>query len=278
MKKRRLKKRHGITAVFLLFLVIFVCSPLFPFIRSLAVMGIYSNIHERQSLMAQTGMELHIPGGLTTSRADWYPFTMTFVADESYRAYIGEADARLTILYNFPSFSYAKGCSRLYDNESRYYTSFYGAYLVRDSSNTALAAGELSEEKAAEIAQFDFFCLVLADFGIKHEESVFDFSVRDREQNVFYAGYEGWTRITADITVNGSAHNKRSQVMSYLQYGAPGFGEVEEEFLPISITGVVYGRYFPECDVGVYFYVMGEEDVCMECDEDILSRSTITLP
>jgi hypothetical protein len=263
-------------AAFLLLLAIFLCSPLFPFVRSLAVMGIYSNIHGRQSLMTSTGMKLHIPGGLTTLRADWYPFTMTFVADDAYSAYIGEEGAKLTILYNFPSFSYTKGCSRLFDATSRFYTGFYGAYLVRDSSNVLLASGIFSEEKVAQIAKFDFFGLVLSDFGITPEESVFEFSVTEKERDISYAGYEGWIRITADITVNGGSHNKRRDVMSYLQYGSPGFGEVEEEFLPVSMTGVVYGRYFPECDAGIYFYIMGEEGVCRECDDEILSRSTIS--
>jgi hypothetical protein len=271
------KKYFGRKAAVLVLLlsVGFGFSPLFPFVRSLLVMGIYSKTEERKSLLEEQGISLRIPGGWRTKQADWYPFVMTFVADEAYAAYTGEADAKLTILYNFPAFSYLRGCSRLYDAQSPYYNSFYGAYLVQDSGNLALAEGKLDAERVAQIAEFDFFRLVLREFGLTREQSVFTFSVTDRQEQVAYAGREGWTKITAELTVNGSAHQKRSGVTSYLQYGAPGFGTAGQEFEPVSMSGIVYGQYFPEWDVGIYFYVMGERQICLDCDEQILSESVL---
>ena len=117
---------------------------------------------------------------------------------------------------------------------------------------------------------------MLGDFGLAPEDRVFDFTVTERTQDVTYAGYGGWTRIRADILVNGSAHNRRDHVTSYLQYGAPNFGPVAEEFAPVEMEGLIYARYFPEWDVGVYFYVMGaDEGVCRACDEQILSKSVL---
>ena len=256
--------------------VVFVLSPLFPFVRSLAVMGIYSKYNQGHSLLAEENIRLHIPGGLSTPEADWYPFVMTFAADSAYAAYTGQPDARLTILYNFPSFDYARGCSRLYDPASPYYNAFYGAYLVRDKGNAALAAGAPEEGAVASIAAFDFFTLVLVDFGLGAADRVFDFTVTRWEQDVTFAGYSGWTRAEAVFTVNGCAHNPREGVRSYLQYGAPGFGPVAAEFAPVEMHGLVLGRYFPEWDAGVYFYVMGASaELCRSCEEQILSKSIL---
>lgn len=284
------KKKRKILILLLsliLILSVLVLSPLFPFLRSLAVMGVYSKAHESRSLMAEEGIDLHIPGGLSTPAADWYPFVMTFVADEGYAAWSGDPEARLTILYNFPAFDYRRGCSRLFDTASPYYNSFYGAYLLRGAGNDGLKEGRLDEALAADIARFDFFHLVLGDFGLKREDQIFDFAVRDRQEGIRYAGYDGWTRLAVDIRVNGSSHPRRKGTMSYLQYGAPNFDTAAEgggayagdgrgeEFAPVDISGLVYGRYFPEWDLGLYFYVMGEEAVCLACDEEILSRSRL---
>lgn len=275
-KMTKKRKKVIILAIVIILLVVFILSPFFVFVRSMAVMGVYSSMNERESILADESIKLHIPGGLSTKEADWYPFTMTFNADYSYKNYIDDDDARLTILYNFPSYDYLKGCSNLYNTSSPYYNSFYGAYLVKDESNEALANHELDEETAASIARFDFFNLVLGDFGLKKDDEVFEFSITEREDGVSYVGYDDWTKITADILVNGSKHNKRENVQSYLQYGAPNFGEVSNEFEPVSMNGIVYGRYFPEWETGVYFYVMGKsEEICTSCDDEILSKSTL---
>lgn len=270
VKQKNLKNRLLIIASILLLAALFFISPFYPFIRSLAVMGIYNKIQEQDSLIREEGIHLDIPGGLITGKADWYPFTLTFTANELYAKYIGETDTKLTILYNFPSFAYLKGCSRLYDPQSVYYNSFYGAYLVRDSSNVSLANGKLDADKVADIAKFDFFHLVLGEFGLQKEDESFDFMVTERQNGIELAGYPDWTRIISQITVNGSAHNKREGVTSYLQYGAPGFGIIEWEFEPVSMYGIVYGRYFPEWDTGIYFYILGDEQVCYDWEKEIL--------
>ena len=241
-------------------------------------MSVYSAMHHAESLMKSESADIKIPGGLKTSKQDWYPFVMTFSADIPYSCYIGEPDARLDIMYNFPAFAYTKGCSRLFDRQSDFYNSFYGAYIVRDSSNERLKQGIIDEERAADIARFDFFNLVLEDFGLSQTEQVFDFTVTDRQNDIDYAGYQGWSHIKAEIKVNGAAHENPTAAMSYLQYGKPNFGEVKDDFAPVDMSGLIYARYFPGMDAGVYFYVMAaSEEVCDECDREILSQSKLSL-
>jgi hypothetical protein len=274
LKERNIRKRVWLLIIAVLVILFFV-SPLFPFIRSMVVMGVYDAINEKKSLMEKEDIKLHIPGGLTTWKSDWYPFVMTFVADQAYEVYSGEEDAKLTILYNFPAFSMTAGCSRLYDTGSPYYNSFYGAYLVRDSSNEALAKEQGVAEEAARIARFDFFRLVLGDFGLAPSAQVFDFQVRSEEKDINFLGYDGWVRLTADLRVNGSAHEKDEFVTSYLQYGAPEFAFEGQAFAPVDMKGLIYARYFQEWDAGVYFYVMGGEDIYLE-GEKLLQGSTLS--
>ncbi|MFR2464272.1 MAG: hypothetical protein ACLTA1_00530 [Clostridia bacterium] len=50
-----MKKKLGIMLAVGLCLILFVVSPLFPFVRSLTVMSVYSGMHRQESLMRQEG-------------------------------------------------------------------------------------------------------------------------------------------------------------------------------------------------------------------------------
>ena len=52
-------------------LVLFLLSPLSNYPVSLAVMKVYSGMHEKESIMVQKGITLEIPGGGITKEKDW---------------------------------------------------------------------------------------------------------------------------------------------------------------------------------------------------------------
>lgn len=286
--KRTLKKK--VTAVIAAALVIFIISPLSRYMLSLGVMSVYSRIHREESIMAEKGMELDIPGGLETPENDWYPFVMTFNPGESFAEAAKDDSLKLTILYNFGAFDLRKGCSRLYDRQSEYYNSFYGAYMVtrRDDGSEAVgdsktapfgfdSHGCMETEQAVLVPKFDFQKLVLGDFGIKSSEQVFEWKAETISEDVSYLGCNGWTRVDASLLVNGAAHKKKAFRQSYLQYGAPKY-EVgaDEEFKPIAMRGRVYGRFFEEWDTSVFFYILTPEMETLErCDREILSKSRL---
>lgn len=280
--KRTLKKK--VTAVIAAALVIFIISPLSRYMLSLGVMSVYSRIHREESIMAEKGMELEIPGGLETPENDWYPFVMTFNPGESFAEAAGDDSLKLTILYNFGAFDLRKGCSRLYDRQSEYYNSFYGAYLVtrRDDQFKSPpfgfdSDGSMDPEQTAIVPKFDFQKLVLWDFGINASEQVFEWNAETTSENVSYLGWDGWSRVDASLLVNGAAHKKKEFRQSYLQYGAPKYEVgVADEFKPIAMRGRVYGRYFAEWDTSVFFYILTpEQDTLERCDRDILSKSRL---
>lgn len=270
------KKRKPIVyACIIAVLAAFVVSPLFPYARSLAVMSVYSPICAKDSLMEKEDFILQIPSG-----KDWYPFVMTYTADEAFSSYLNITDTQLTIMYNFPDFDLKRGCSRLFDESSPYYNSFYGAYIVQRGDGLPYGFSsetqELDNDDVYLLAGFDFFSLVLDDFGLANDERVFDYSLTSKDKDVPFAGSEHWTCICSNITVNGVNHEKNGFVRSYLQYGLPKF-PVSSDFAPVAMKSIVYAKYFSDWDVSVFFYVMSpSEKVCSECMNTILSRSTLT--
>ena len=85
-------------------------------------MSVYSTIHEKDSIMAEAGFKIDIPGGLSTKGRDWYPFVMTFNAD-GYKARGGLIEG-MTILYNFPAFNLLSRTNTFYEPDSLYNSSF----------------------------------------------------------------------------------------------------------------------------------------------------------
>lgn len=276
---RRRRTGKGFFCAVLL-LALFAASPLFPYVRSLVVMQVWNRIQEKGSLLEDT-IRVRIPGGGATKETDWYPFVMNFRADEGFSRWAGEEGLRLTILYNFPAFSLTDGCSRLYDSESSYYNSFYGAYLVQREEGLPYgfqADGSLEPAEVAAVPQYDYQVLVLGDFGCSSSEFVFDWQITGQQAGKELAGYGDWIVCSADLTVSGAGHKKRTDSLSYLQYGEPGC-KTEADFAPVDMKGLLYGRYFPEEDVSVFFYVVaGNETICRQWEREILPGVRITFP
>lgn len=248
----------------------FVFSPLAPYALSVTVMTVYSAQNQRDSMLAEKEVEIDIPSG-----KGWYPFVMTFNDDVGFRTTAGEKK-RLTILYNFPEFDLRRGCSRIYDRESAYYNSFYGAYGVEGrfgfEENGAVVLDEWSE-----VPGYDFQKLVLEDLGMPPYKGVFEWSAEEPAEDVEFAGEKGWAKVDASMLVNGVAHRKDGYLRNYIQYGSPEY-DCLGEFLPVEMKGRIYGKYLERQDITLFFYVMAkDEGVLKECDEKILSQSVLRI-
>lgn len=277
------KQKRYLAGRILALLLLFCLSPLSRVFYSMAVMGVYSKMNENTSLLQTEEIELSVPGGLSTLRSDWYPFVMTFEANSGFRRFTGDSSLDLTILYNFPAFSLLKGCSRLYDTASPYYNSFYGAYLVKDADGgtygfTRQSDGTLYPDAAAvaEVPKYDFGQLVLSEFGLTRANVVFDWNITEISEPVSYAGEDGFYRIDATLTVNGSSHEYNGFTPSYLQYGTPNF-PVTDPLATIPMYGRLYGKYLEEKQVSLFFYIVAaDKEVLEDCDKEILSKSSFT--
>ena len=63
----------------------------------------YSRMHKRDSVLNKNRITFHIPGGSSTSKADWYPFVITFNDNRGLSSYLGES-VEFTVLYSFGHF------------------------------------------------------------------------------------------------------------------------------------------------------------------------------
>jgi hypothetical protein len=244
-------------------------------LRSVAVMSVYSAIHEKDSIMAEKGFEIDIPGGLTTKERDWYPFVMTFNSG-GYNARGGLIDS-MTIMYNFPSFNPLTRTNAFYEPDSPYNSSFYGAYVIRSSGGIPYCYGEDGSPDYSEVMhafKYDYINLVLDSLG----DNDFEFVVQQfTGDETDYLGYSGWTMINAVINTNSVTHVFEKPKRSYIQYGRP-IDSSNDNFDVIKMHGRLYMRYFPEYDSTIIFYIMSpDRAIINKCDENILSKSEISL-
>lgn len=132
---------------------------------------------------------------------------------------------------------------------------------------------------ASQVPQFDFQRLVLADLGIGPSQQVFAWKIESVRQNTDYVGSDGWTRLDARLTVNGVIHQPDGFRRSYLQYGSCAYNPEDydlEAFSPVTMKGRLYGKYFPNWNVSVFFYIMASDEGVLEsCDREILSKSVL---
>lgn len=239
----------------------------FP-LRSLIVMSYYSGDHAKQSVMRQNNFEIDMPSG-----KGWYPFVMTYNAG-GFSAFSG-LDADMSIMYNFGAFDLTKRTSTLYDKQSDKYSSFYGAYVVQETGGVFGFAdnGEIDLDEVSLAVQYDYTKLVIRDFGCQVQTfKIGDFII---EENITYAGIQGWTRIDAVMESNGTAHNYEGYKLPYLQYGRP-MAQVETDFKVLPLFGRVYAKYFEEYNSTVMIYVIAPNTEAVDlCDSDILSKMII---
>lgn len=270
----RAKKWSVGLCAFILAVALFLTLPLFAGLRSMAIMSVVSWDSRQSSLPSDSGLDISIPSG-----DGWYPFVISFNADRAFSHLTGQEDSKLTILYNFPAFDNIKGCSRLFDPDSDYYTAFYGAYLTQLPDGSAYGFfpdGPELPQAAAKLARLDLYGLVLSDFGLSPGEFVFEYAQEDREESLIVAGSGGWTRLQAKLRVNGAVHRARDGVMSYLQYGRPAF-EAAEEFAPVDMSCLIYAKYFKEKNVSVFFYAMAPRPAVLAAwEKNILSGCEIS--
>lgn len=130
--KRRNKLLASILMLVVAAILLLFLTPIHRYPLSLLVMRVSNMINFSKSIEKDTGIRLHIPGGGATAERDWYPFVMNFTADSLFDSYTGHDGGRLSIYYNFAAFDIFKGCSDIYEPTSPYYSSFYGAYIVRN--------------------------------------------------------------------------------------------------------------------------------------------------
>jgi hypothetical protein len=223
--------------------------------------------------MKENGFHIKIPGGNATKEKDWYPFVNVFNASSGFSKFIGR-DVDLTILYNFGAFNGKS--SSIYDENSPYFSAFYGAYAIRNNENDeryGFDEKEIDINEIVDVSLYDYIYLVLYGFGCN--DPVFSPISYDIVENVEYLGYNDWVQVDAIIETNSPAHKFDGRKTSYIQYGKP-IETDKEDFLFMNIHGRMYVRYFEEYDTTIIMYVMAKKkETIIRCDSNILRHTVI---
>lgn len=276
-----IKKIFYIILIFLIIIFIISKTPLWFPLRSYFAMYIFSNMEEKESLIEEENIKFKIPGGISTIKRDWYPFVMIFNADEGFSRYMGKK-LSLTILYNFGHFQIKDGSSSYYNPKSKYFSSFYGGYLVRNDETKSLPFGfdtnnNINIKELTSVPKYDLDKLVLSSLGCPENKIIIDYSIDDIKDNIDYVGYKNWVKIDTTIKANSPLHRYKEEKRAYIQYGRPIEKYLPDEDFPIiTLKGRMYVKYFEEYNLTVFLYVICDDiNTIEECDKEILSKSII---
>lgn len=272
-----MEKARKVTIVLLLVLL-FIMTPFFEYVKSVVVMSVYSAYEYSYSVMSENNMKIHIPGGTTTFKKDWYPFVMTFNPSSAVFSRLLGRDADISIMYNFAAFDYPKGRSNYYDQSSDYFSGFYGAYVIKDKAQAFgfHSDGSLNSEELSIVPDYDMRILVLKSIGLN--QASFDYQVTKIEPVDAYVGFEDWTLMESTLYTNSPIHEVVEDHQAYIQYGKPSLSDYKDvdDFEPIELKGRVYAKYFKEQQVTVCFYVIAvSSEVLDETDEAFLKKSIL---
>lgn len=275
------KKYVYFISIFLIGLFILLNTSLWFPIRSYFVMFFYSKFQEEESLLNKYDIYLKIPGGLSTKYKDWYPFVMIFNDDVGFSEVLGR-DASLTILYNFGYFKLKDGSSSYYDPNSRYFSSFYGGYLVKHRDKSKLPFGfnedgKINLEEISLVPKYDQEELVLRSLGCPRKDMRFDVSIDDIEYDISYVNHDDWVRVNSTIITNSPLHRFTENRRAYIQYGKPiDRYYTGVDFPLITLKGRTYVKYLKEYDLSLFLYILAPTmDAVEECDKNILSKTIL---
>lgn len=266
--------KKKIISTIVVFLTLIIILLLFPQTRSYSIMYFYSIYHEHNSLMKEHDLIIDIPGGLTSKEKDWYPFVMTF-NDENISSSLNE-DIELTVLYNFAAFE--DGRSMFYKEDSDYYFSFYGAYVIESKDKEkkyGFNDNEVNIDEITKLAAHDIEALVLKSIGCRNPEVIFE--PKTAHKKVDYLSYDGWIMADSIVYSQGPIHKSDdNNRRGYIQYGKPPKDYQGEDFPPVELVGRIYGRYFDEFDLTILMYIIAPNfDIVDQTDRDILSKTVI---
>jgi hypothetical protein len=171
---KKLKKETANRFLILIFLIIgFAFTPFFQVIKSYSVMAVYSKVSENNSFMKKENISIQMPGGLSTWQRDYYPFVITYDTTHEFSKHLNK-DVDLVILYNFGAMKWLSGSSLMYDEDSPYYSGYYGAYLVRyndlDRQYGLKDNGNIYIEEILQVTNFDLKTLVTKNLGNQNPE------------------------------------------------------------------------------------------------------------
>ncbi len=261
--QKKSKKRLAIVLIFISLLIFF-----YP-LRSYIIMGIYSNIHKKDSIFVKYDIDVQTKGGVSTIKKDYYPFLMYFNDSLGFSRYSG-IDCEMTIVYNFGQFEFPNISSSIFNEESKYFATFYGAYAVKPQDIEYIFGykdGKMNMDEIVLVPKYDLTQLVLSDLGC--ENIFFQYSIDKVTKN-----NNGFDVVDAILVTNSLAHKYDGFKRNYLQYGRPYFLiEPEQSFVKTTYYGRIYSKYINEKNITMFYYIISvDKETLEQCDDKFMSE------
>jgi len=236
-----------------------------PRVRASVVMPIVSAFELKN---ASPTIGLDIPNSKTLA---WLPHMLIYEDNGGYNNRF-KSSVDLTIYYAFGAFDrwfYAQ----FYDENSPYYSAFYGGYIVGNVGDDVT----VQERMIATIPAYDYQYLILKDLGCPDEMLFFEPKIVGVKENVEISNYLDWTRYDVHIDTRGSAHRHQGFIRHDLQFGTPPT-PLGDDFSKISLYGRLYARYEPSIDTLLILYVIApSKELVLETDRESLLKTNVNI-
>ncbi len=259
-KKRKLRTQLIRLSIVIILIVGFLFTPFYQVVKSYAVMSVYSKIHDNASFMKKEGIRIKMPGGLSTFKKDYFPFVMTYDTTEEFSRYL-DTDVDLVVLYNFGAMEWLKGSSLMYNEDSPYYSGFYGAYVARyndiERQYGEKENGDIDIEEIMEVTNFDLKVLVMRSIGNKTPHIDYKVVNEDKPYTRTIDGLD-FKVYDAELYMDGMNHEYSRDYTAYIQYGKPPKSkEPIESFKKMNGYGRIYVYFDYDTSVSYFFYIIG---------------------
>lgn len=270
-RKDKFKKIIRNLLITIVLIGVFVITPFFQVVKSYTIMSIYSKIHENGSFMKEEGIDIKMPAGLSTIEKDYYPFVMTYDTSEAFSRHL-DTDVELVVLYNFGAMEWFKGSSLMYNEESPFYSGFYGAYVARHNEINRqygeYTNGDIYIEEIMEVTNYDLKTLVMSSIGNKSPE--IDYTIVN-EGNPYRRTIDEieFDVYDANLYMDGMNHVYEKDYTAYIQYGRPPKANAPSgSFLKMNGYGRIYVYFDYETNISYFFYIIAPSLETIEYSEE----------
>ncbi|MBF4693571.1 hypothetical protein [Fusibacter ferrireducens] len=229
---------------------------LVPYTRARIIMGGLTTLEKAR---AHSKFEFDIPTGMA-----WFSNMNWFDASEGFND-VNHTDLSLTILYSYGDFN--QGTSSIFDRNSPYYSSFYGAYVIEDASFPQTL------DELALVPTYDYEHLILKDLGDPEYKGAFSYEIQGTQKDVKYLDSEGWEKVDINIQTHGLWHQKDRFLNHYIQFGIPKADSGGTNFSVVDLKGRLYFKRVKPTYTVVLYIIAANSKLLEETDESLLSKA-----
>jgi hypothetical protein len=165
------------------------------------------------------------------------------------------------IYYSFGD--YKKGSSTIFDPDSKYFSSFFGCYVIGQNDPGYYgfdADGSLDLDAILQVPKYDYDFLVVEPLGLESKDIITDYTIKSIDL------LDGNHYVAFDFVTNSLYHQYRTFNLNYLQYGLPYIRNGQDDFYPIEMSGKLKIVKYNENITLIYYIFTQNQDMVKNWD------------